>query len=261
MECVVVGGAGFIGSNLVKFLLQSTSYSSVTVVDNFSSGKMAHLTEFTGDRRFSVFQVDALQTSILAKVFSGKEVVFLLASNPDIQKAVTQPRIDFDQGTKIVESVVEACRLSSVQFLVFASGSGVYGERGSAVLDEDSALDPISTYGASKIAGEKLLIAYAHMFGIKARIYRFANVVGPNQTHGVVYDFVSKLKKDPTRLEILGDGNQIKSYIHVSDVINAIDTTFLLNDKLYEIYNVSTNELVTVNMIAEMCIHKLEIQK
>jgi UDP-glucose 4-epimerase len=197
----------------------------------------------------------------LAKVFSGKEVVFLLASNPDIQKAVTQPRIDFDQGTKIVESVVEACRLSSVQFLVFASGSGVYGERGSAVLDEDSALDPISTYGASKIAGEKLLIAYAHMFGIKARIYRFANVVGPNQTHGVVYDFVSKLKKDPTRLEILGDGNQIKSYIHVSDVINAIDTTFLLNDKLYEIYNVSTNELVTVNMIAEMCIHKLEIQK
>src|SRR6185437_9048915 len=146
-----------------------------------------------------------------------------LASNPDIARAATEPEIDFYQGTVLTNNVVEAMRRAGVSRILYASGSGVYGEIGDTEAQEDfGPLIPVSTYGASKLAGEALISSYCSMFGLTACIFRFGNVVGPRQTHGVGFDFVRRLAADPTELRILGDGQQSKSYVHVSDVISAV---------------------------------------
>ena len=155
----------------------------------------------------------------------GHEVVIHLASNPDIARAATEPAVDFDLGTLLTHHVVEAARRVSARRILYASGSGVYGDLGEIEVDEDwGPLVPISTYGASKLAGEALLCSYCFMFGLSGVSFRFGNVVGPRQTHGVGFDFVRKLVDDPTRLEIMGDGSQSKSYIHVDDIVDAVLT-------------------------------------
>ena len=155
----------------------------------------------------------------------GHDTVVHLASNPDIAAAVTNPAIDFDQGTALTNNVVEAMRTTSAQRLLYASGSGVYGDLGHTEAHEDHGpLLPGSTYGASKLAGEALICSYVAMFDLTACAFRFGNVVGPRQTHGVGFDFVRRLRKDPTVLSILGDGSQSKSYIDVGDVVSAVLT-------------------------------------
>ena len=149
---------------------------------------------------------------------AGHETVNSFASNPDIAKARYKPDIDFYEGTLLTHQVVEAMRLSGAKTILYASGSGVYGDLGEAEARERDAIGmPISTYGASKIAGEALISAYCFMFGLRGRAFRFGNVVGPRQTHGVIFDFIRKLLNNSTQLEILGDGRQSKSYIHVED--------------------------------------------
>ncbi len=159
----------------------------------------------------------------LVDAMKGCATVIHLASNPDIARATTEPAIDFDAGTFLTHRVVEAMRLSGARRILYASGSGVYGDLGDLIVDEDHGpLLPISTYGASKLAGEALISAYAHMFGLTGCVFRFGNVVGPHQTHGVGFDFIRRLLKDPSHLRILGDGRQSKSYVHVRDVIDAV---------------------------------------
>ena len=151
--------------------------------------------------------------------------VIHLASNPDISRAMAEPSIDFDEGTLLTHRVVEAMRVTGTARIMYASGSGVYGDLGEHEVAEDHGpLLPVSTYGASKLAGEALICSYTHMFGLSAAAFRFANVVGPRQTHGVGFDFLRRLLDDPTRLAILGDGKQSKSYIHVDDVVRAVLT-------------------------------------
>src|SRR5262249_54403663 len=146
-----------------------------------------------------------------------------LASNPDIAKAATDPDIDFREGTDLTRRVVEAMRCTGAKKILYASGSGVYGDLGETDAHEDyGPLIPVSTYGASKLAGEVLIASYAYMFDIVGRAFRFGNVVGPRQTHGVGFDFLRFLLHEPRRLRILGDGTQSKSYIHVDDVVNAV---------------------------------------
>ena len=146
----------------------------------------------------------------------GHDVVIHLASNPDIARAATEPDIDFRQGTALTHNVVEAMRTTSAKRILYASGSGVYGDLGTVEASEDHGpLLPVSTYGASKLAGEALISCYAYMFGLSGCAFRFGNVVGPRQTHGVGFDFVRRLLADPRALRILGDGSQSKSYIHV----------------------------------------------
>ena len=193
MRYAIIGGAGFIGSHFVDSLLATESSNEIFVVDNFSSGTREHLSHHGGNPRLTIVEEDALNTIELSRILLGVEKLILLASNPDIARAVTQPRIDFDQGTRIVESTVEASRIAGVKRVIFASGSGVYGDVGKTLLEETSPLNPISTYGASKIAGEALLSAYSHMFGVEVLIFRFANVVGSRQTHGVGFDFIKRL--------------------------------------------------------------------
>lgn len=249
----VVGGAGFIGSHFVDALLRDASIGRVTIFDNFSSGRERHVARQMGDSRVRVFRGDVRDLEALMAGMAEHDVVIHLASNPDIARAVAEPEIDFYQGTALTNNVVEAMRRSGVGRLWYASGSGVYGERGETVLREDSApLQPVSTYGASKLAGEALIASYCAMFGLTACAFRFANVVGARQTHGVGFDFLNRLRDEPTRLRILGDGRQTKSYVHVSDVVAAVLLANTTVGSGFHVWNVATEDSITVTEIAEM---------
>lgn len=260
MKYFLVGGAGMIGSHFVDTLLSKQETEKVTIYDNFSSGRKWHYEAHLNDFRLNVINNEAQNTNALTQAMYGHNIVIHLASNPDISLATIQPDIDFWQGTLLTHSVVEAMRKSGANRLLYASGSGVYGEIGSEEAHEDRGpLLPISTYGASKLAGEALINSYCHMFGLTACIFRFGNVVGPRQTHGVGLDFIKKLIINPKELHILGDGSQSKSYIHVSDVVSAV---LIANEKLdmkCQTYNVATGDYITVKEIAELVIECLNL--
>ncbi len=251
----VVGGAGFIGSHLVRLLMGRDGVERVVVYDNFSSGRRWHLDSVIDDRRLEIVegQVDDLER--LTNALQGSTAVVHLASNPDIARAMSEPTIDFDQGTNLTNCVVEAARRSEVGLVLYASGSGVYGDLGEHEAEENYApLEPVSTYGASKLAGEALISSYCHMFGMHGRAFRFGNVVGPNQTHGVGFDFVRKLLDHPTRLEILGDGSQSKSYVHVDDVLAAVLLAGSVATEPFGVFNVATGDYITVAEIAALAV-------
>jgi UDP-glucose 4-epimerase len=249
----LVGGAGFIGSHFVDRLLADGNADRVTVYDNFSSGRRWHLEKHEGDPRLAVVEGDVRDLESLVTAMQGHQVVIHLASNPDIARAATEPAVDFDLGTLLSHYVVEAARRASAQHILYASGSGVYGDLGETEVDEDwGPLVPVSTYGASKLAGEALLCSYCFMFGLSGVSFRFGNVVGPRQTHGVGFDFVRKLVADPTRLEIMGDGSQSKSYIYVDDIVEAVLAAHRKATQPYTAYNVATGDYITVAEIADL---------
>lgn len=257
----IAGGAGFIGSHLVRRLLREDDGCSVLIYDNFSSGKLWHLHDAVNDSRLRIVEGDIKDQDKLKSFMEGSDVVYHFASNPDIAKAMTQPDVDFWEGTYLTNNIAEAMRVTGVRKILYASGSGVYGDVGDTVTNEDySPQLPISTYGASKLACEVLICSYCHMFDFSAAAFRFANVVGPNQTHGVGFDFVRKLRNDPERLPILGDGSQSKSYIHVTDVLNAmrlIEKKFLNG---YSYFNVGTEDHITVTEIADIAAEELDLK-
>jgi UDP-glucose 4-epimerase len=254
----IVGGAGFIGSHFCDRLLADTSTSRVTVYDNFSSGRWWHVEGHVGDERFAVVEADAKDLADLRAAMVDHDVVIHLASNPDIARAVTEPTVDFDEGTLLTHNVVEAMRSCGVHRILYASGSGVYGDLGTLEASEDHGpLLPVSTYGASKLAGEAIICAYSHMFDMQGVAFRFGNVVGPRQTHGVGFDFVRRLLDDPTRLAILGDGSQSKSYIHVDDVIRAVLMATGAIDASFRTYNVATGDYIAVCEIADLAVETL----
>ena len=252
---LIVGGAGFIGSHFTDRLLSEPETAGVTLYDNFSSGREWHYARWVGDPRLKVVRADVHEQDRLTDAMRGHDVVIHLASNPDIARAITEPAIDFDEGTALTHAVVEAMRRSGVGTILYASGSGVYGDIGELEASEDHGpLIPISTYAASKLAGEAMIAAYSFMFGLVGRAFRFGNVVGPRQTHGVGFDFVRRLAADPTRLRILGDGSQSKSYVHVSDIVAAVLTALRKETAPYQVYNVATLDYVTVSEIADMAV-------
>jgi UDP-glucose 4-epimerase len=251
----LVGGAGFIGGHFVDRLLAAQSVERVTVYDNFSSGRPWHLEAHGESPRLSVVRADVADLDRLAEAMRDHDEVIHLASNPDIARAVTDPTVDFHQGTCLTHNVVEAMRLSGVSRILYASGSGVYGELGEVEAAEDHGpMRPISTYGASKLAGEALICAYGHMFGCSACVFRFGNVVGPRQTHGVGFDFLRQLLAEPGRLRIQGDGTQSKSYIHVSDVVEAVLLASAATRSGLSTYNVATGDSITVREIADLAV-------
>jgi UDP-glucose 4-epimerase len=256
----VIGGAGFIGGHFVETLLARDTTQRVTVYDNFSSGRNWHLESVEDDPRLTVVVGDVRDLDQLCDVVAGHDTMIHLASNPDIAAAASNPAIDFDQGTVLTHHVAEAARRGGVELVLYASGSGVYGDLGEVAAEEDHGpLLPVSTYGASKLAGEALLSSYSAMFGIAARCFRFGNVVGPRQTHGVGYDFVRRLIADPTRLRILGDGKQSKSYLYVDDVIAAVLTAAAQAREPFAVFNVATEDYITVTEIAQLAMEVLEL--
>ena len=256
----IVGGAGFIGSHFTDVLLTYPATAQVTLYDNFSSGREWHYEHHRGDRRLSAVPADVGDADRLTAAVTGHEVVIHLASNPDIARAATEPEVDFDQGTKLTNNVLEAMRRVGVKRILYASGSGVYGDLGETEAHEDyGPLVPISTYGASKLAGEALISSYCYMFGLTGISFRFGNVVGPRQTHGVGYDFARRLAADPSRLRIMGDGTQSKSYIHVADVVAAVLHANSHCSKSYETFNIATGDYITVAEIAALAVECLGI--
>jgi UDP-glucose 4-epimerase len=251
----LVGGAGFIGSHFVDRLLSETETELVTVYDNFTSGRDWHLARHVGDERLVLVRDDAKNLEALTGAMAGHDIVVHLASNPDIARAMTHPAVDFDEGTLLTHHVVEAMRRTGTPRVLYASGSGVYGDLGEREIDEDwGPLVPISTYGASKLAGEALISAYSFMFGLSGKVFRFGNVVGARQTHGVGFDFVRRLLDDATTLQILGDGRQSKSYIHVEDVVDAVLVADRSAKDDYEAFNVATGDYITVAEIADLAV-------
>jgi UDP-glucose 4-epimerase len=251
----ITGGAGFIGSHLTDHLLATPATERVTLYDNFSSGRQWHYEHHAGDRRLSVHRGDVNDLDQLRKSMDGHGLVIHLASNPDIARAATEPTIDFDEGTLLTQNVVEAMRLTGASRILYASGSGVYGDLGEhEAAEEHGPLVPVSTYGASKLAGEALIASYAYMFDLSGCVFRFGNVVGPRQTHGVGYDFVRQLRQEPKRLRVLGDGSQSKSYVAVDDVVRAVLLASARVTAPYEAFNVATGDYITVKEIAGLAV-------
>lgn len=262
MKICIVGGAGFIGSHFTDRLLSDATTERVTLFDNFSSGREWHYQHHAGDKRLEIVRADVGDLAALAEAMQGHELVIHLASNPDIARAMTSPRVDFDEGTALTFHVVEAARMAGVGEILYASGSGVYGDLGELEVAEDHGpLVPTSTYGASKLAGEAMLSSYAAMFGITASVFRFGNVVGPRQTHGVGFDFIRRLRRKPEALDILGDGRQSKSYIYVDDVVNAVLMMRATRENLFESFNVATGDYITVTEIALLALQVLGLDE
>jgi UDP-glucose 4-epimerase len=263
----IAGGAGFIGSHFTDALLATGDVAGVTLYDNFSSGREWHYAHHVQDPRLRVVRGQVEDLTSLRAAMDGHDLVIHLASNPDIARAATEPDVDFWQGTALTHNIVEAMRTTTAKRILYASGSGVYGDLGEIEAMEDRGpLRPISTYGASKLAGEALISSYVFMFGLSGCAFRFGNVVGPRQTHGVGFDFARRLlaevrtaagdRSDARRatLRILGDGTQSKSYIHVGDVIGAVLAAEARTRSAFESYNVATGDYISVAEIAELAV-------
>lgn len=259
MNILVVGGAGFIGSHVVDRLLRTTE-AVVRVFDSFSSGREWRLEPHLESRRLTVLRGDLKDLAAVTEATKGVQRVYHFASNPDIAKAMSDPSVDFWEGTYLTQNLLEAIRTAGCEALIYASGSGVYGDVGERAVGEDYApLLPISPYGASKLACEAMIHAYVHMFGLRARVFRFANVVGPRQSHGVAFDFIRRLREDPSTLHILGDGTQSKSYIHVSDIVAGIQHFAERDRQPYSYYNLATDDYLTVREIADLVVEEMQL--
>jgi UDP-glucose 4-epimerase len=253
----VTGGAGFIGAHLVNHLLETTP-AAVTVFDNFSTGRKWAFFERIDDPRLTIRDADARDQEALIAAIAGHDVVYHLAANSDIARAAAEPEIDFVNGTLLTHNVLEAMRRTGVRRILFTSGSGVYGEVPPEPIPEEyPRMIPISTYGACKLAGEALISAYCHLFEITGTVFRFANVVGPHQTHGVAHDFLRRLARDPSRLKIFGDGRQTKPYIHVEDVLAAFRLMEREQPGGYDVFNVGTEDSLTVHDIADIVVERM----
>lgn len=259
---IIAGGAGFIGSHFTDALLADDEVEQVTLYDNFSSGREWHYAHHAGDTRLRVVRGEVADGEALTAAVKGHDMAIHLASNPDIAKAMVDPSVDFDEGTLLSHRVVEALRVGGCDRILYASGSGVYGDLGEMEGTEDHGpLLPVSTYGASKLAGEAMISAYSYMFGISGAAFRFGNVVGPRQTHGVGFDFLRRLLADPSHLRILGDGSQSKSYVYVTDIVRAVLGVGGDGVDGFRTFNVATGDYITVTEIAELALEVLGLDR
>ena len=262
MRAVVTGGAGFIGANLVEYLVKRGH--EVVIIDNLSSGRYEFIKEYVESGEAEFIRADLAKPGDWVKSFKGAEVVYHLAANPEVKTSIVKPERHFRDNVLVTFNVLEASRKAEVSSFVFASSSTVYGDADVFPTPEDyEPKEPISVYGGAKLAAEDLVKTWAKVYGLRSLILRFANVVGPRQTHGVIVDFIHKLLKNPRKLEILGDGTQRKSYIHVSDLINGMERCreYLLNSgKEYEVFNLGNRDWVTVKEIADIVVEVMGLK-
>ncbi len=247
---VVTGGAGAIGHVLVRAL--SSAGREVRVIDNLSSGRRDHLRAADGGGPVHVRVADLLAPEAWRAELKGAAEVWHLAANPDIRKGTSEPRTDLEQGTLATFHVLEAARRADVPRVLFSSSSVVYGRPSVFPTPEEyGPLLPESLYGASKLACEGLLSAYSACYGLTVYAFRFANVIGPGMTHGALFDFEMKLRKDPAKLEVLGDGRQAKSYLRTEDCVAAMRFVADRASAPVNVYNLGSDDQVSVRTMAE----------
>lgn len=220
---MVIGGAGFIGSHLCDALLANGH--EVICVDNFSLGTRENIRHLSEERNYALYEADAADKQALDNIFAKAcpDIVYHLAANSDIQASAQNPDVEYRNTYSTTYQALCCMRKYGVKKLFFASTSAVYGDKRETLLTEDTPdLSPVSYYGAAKLGSEALISAFTYMNDMQSLIFRFPNVVGPRLTHGVIFDFIRKLKQDDSRLQILGDGRQMKPYIYVTDLVDAI---------------------------------------
>jgi len=260
MRYLVTGGAGFIGSHLVDKILEKGG-DSVVVYDNLSSGKEKFLAGHLGEKNFRLVVEDLLEFKKIQKEMKSIDFVYHLAANPDIRHGIKQTDTDLKQGTFATYNVLEAMRLNKVKNIAFSSSSVVYGEAKKVPTPEEyGPLMPISLYGASKLASEGLMTAYANTFGMNAWIFRFANIIGARSTHGILVDLIEKLNKSPRELEILGDGKQKKSYLMVSDVVEAMLFAVDHAKENVNIFNLGCQDNIPIARIARILLEEADFK-
>jgi UDP-glucose 4-epimerase len=267
MNILIAGGAGFIGSHLCDALLEKGN--RVIVADKliFGDEDIQHLRtdeKLLASGKFKVYEVELANQETVDRIFSENQidVVYHLAANSDIQKGGKEPGIDFNDTLLTTRALLEGMRKANVKNMFFASTSAVYGEMMDVQLTETTGgIKPVSYYGGAKLASEALISSYVSMCDMNVVIFRFPNVIGPRLTHGVVFDFVRKLRNNPKELEILGDGTQCKPYIYVLDLVEAI---VKLTDEFKpgeEVFNISVESKgTTVTRIAEIVVDVLDLE-
>lgn len=256
---LVTGGAGFIGSHLVDRLLLE---NRVTVLDNFSSGRREHISHHLKNPNFELIKADIFDTKALEKAVEGKDIVFHLAANPDVKLGAKDTRVHLDQNVLATYNILEAMRKAGICQIAFTSTSTVYGEADVVPTPEDyGPLKPISLYGASKLCCEALISSYCHTFEMQSWIYRFANIVGERGTHGVLVDFIRKLRGNQKELEILGSGKQRKSYLEVKDCVGAMVHCVDRSKEETNIFNIGSSDSVDVTGIANIVAEQMGLSE
>lgn len=258
MKIFITGGAGFIGSHLVAKLIDN---NEVTVYDNLSSGRLDFLSPHINKTNFHLITGDLLDVDKLTREIAKHDFVWHLAANPDIRYGIANTNTDLVQGTMVTYNVLEAMRRNKITRIAFSSSSVVYGEPTVTPTPEDyGPLVPISLYGASKLACEGLISGFCGTFAMQSWIFRFANIVGARATHGILFDFINKLRHQPTRLEILGDGNQLKSYLHISDCIQAMLFAVAESKETVNIFNLAAADNILISRIAEIVVETMGLK-
>ncbi len=251
---LVTGGAGFIGSHVVDHLLSLGS--EVIVYDNFSTGYQINLAGQAANPKLRIVRGDTLDLPSLETAMKGADTVFHFQANADVRGGIKQTRIDLEQNTISTWNVLDAMRTTDAKTLVFASSATVYGEPDIFPTPENIPLIQTSLYGASKAAGECMIQAYAEYFGLRTLCFRFVSWIGPRYSHGVVVDFLKKLRANPQELEILGDGNQQKSYLDVRDGIAGIFLALAKAESPKSIFNLGHDDFINVLEVARMVIEE-----
>ena len=257
---LVTGGAGFIGSHIVDNLMKKGG--KVRLLDNLSTGSTDNVAHWIERSDFTFVNGDCLNRKDIRKAIKGCKLVFHLAANPEVRVGAVNTEIDFQQNIVATYNVLEAMRESeTAKTIVFTSTSAVYGDaRILPTPEEYGSLEPISLYGASKLACEALISAYCHTFDMRGVIYRFANIVGSRSHHGVIWDFIHKLLENPLELEILGDGTQTKSYLMVDECVYALLFGLEHASERVEIYNIGSEDQISVKEIARIVTEQMGLK-
>lgn len=255
---LVTGGAGFIGSHLVDRLIEEEN--RITIFDNLSSGKIGFIEKHLENTDFTLIKGDILDKEVIERTCRDIDLVCHLAANPDVRLGASDTKIHFDQNILATYILLEAMRKNNIKKVVFTSTSTIYGEAHIMPTPENyGPLIPISLYGASKLACEALITSYSHTFDMQAWIFRFANIVGPRSTHGIIVDFIRKLRENPTQLEILGNGKQEKSYLHVSECVNSILFAIGKSGEDVNIFNIGSEDTISATGIGRIIAEEMEL--
>jgi UDP-glucose 4-epimerase len=255
-KILITGGAGFIGSHVVDRLIMTNN--EVTVYDNLSSGRLSFIEHNKKDPNFKFIKGDLLNISELEKACHNKDIVFHIAANPDVRLGAVDTKVHFDQNIKATYNLLEAMRKNNVKNIAFTSTSTVYGEAAIIPTPENyGPLVPISLYGASKLACEALITSYSHTFDMHSWIFRFANIIGDRGTHGIIVDFIAKLQNNPEELEILGDGRQSKSYLHVKECVDAMIHSITNSNEEVNIFNIGSEDTTNPTRIGEIIVEEM----
>lgn len=257
MRILITGAAGFIGSHLCDNLLDGDHY--IVGFDNLSLGRMSNIKHLKNQEGFKFIEGDILDATQLDLLFRENDfdVIFHMAANSDIAQSHQNPDIDKDNTFLTTYELLRKMKEFDVNKIVFASTSAIYGDTAELLHEDYGPLTPVSHYGASKLAAESFICSFVENYGLQAWIVRFPNVVGERATHGVIFDFIKKLKKEEARLEVLGDGEQYKPYLYVKDLVEAILYVWQNSDKKINTYNLGVDSRTKVKDIARMVIEEM----